>query len=366
MPFALEASAGAQLGSAGLAQEPTFVLDAGAGAVLSANAAGWTVWGGEAGPDVPLWVDRAMPALDRLRALAAAGAHVSELELDLTFWTRCGIVQPKCLVSGPQSAHGARFLVRITAPGGGASATGASATGASETGASETGASGAVEQAKLAHEIRTPLSAVISYAEVLKDEHFGPLGNACYRTYASNIFESARHVLRLVDGMLQSFVDRSSASRLTFTNVAADDVIESCLVLARPVAERAGVELVASLPPNPPQVVADELSLKQILLNLLANAIKFSRRGDRVRVCALNPATGAFAISVADTGPGMVQPGGGRCPPPAGGRKAGLGFGLPLAKALAEANGASLKIESEIGRGTCVTITFGKDRVVPV
>ena len=351
MPFALEASAGAQLGSASSAHEPTFVLDAGAGAVLSANAAGWTVWGGEGSPEAPLFVDRAMPALDRLRALAAAGAHVSELELDLTLWTRCGIVQPKCLVSGPQSAHGARFLVRVTAPGGGAS---------------ETGANEAVEQAKLAHEIRTPLSAVISYAEVLKDEHFGPLGNACYRTYASNIFESARHVLRLVDGMLQSFVDRSSASRLTFTNVAADDVIESCLVLARPVAERAGVDLVASLPPNPPHVVADELSLKQILLNLLANAIKFSRRGDRVSVCALNPANGVLHISVADTGPGMPQPGGVGCPPSAGGRKAGLGFGLPLAKALAEANGASLQIESELGRGTCVTITFGKDRVVPV
>jgi len=210
---------------------------------------------------------------------------------------------------------------------------------------------------------------VISYAEVLKDEHFGPLGNACYRTYASNIFESARHVLRLVDGMLQSFVDRSSASRLTFTNVAADDVIESCLVLARPVAERAGVDLVVSLPPNPPQVVADELSLKQILLNLLANAIKFSRRGDRVSVCALNPANGVLHISVADTGPGMPQPGGaggGHCPPLGDRPKAGLGFGLPLAKALAEANGASLQIESELGRGTCVTITFGKDRVVPV
>jgi signal transduction histidine kinase len=355
MPLALEASAGAQLGGAGFAQEPTFVLDAAAGAVLSANAAGWTVWGVEGGPEDQLWVDRAMPALDRLRALAAVGESASELELDLTFWTARGIVQPKCLVSGPQSPHGARFLVRLIAAAGAA--------------ASDTGASEAVEQAKLAHEIRTPLSAVISYAEVLKDEHFGPLGNACYRTYASNIFESARHVLRLVDGMLQSFVDRSSASRLTFTNVAADDVIESCLILARPVAERAGVDLVASLPPNPPQVVADELSLKQILLNLLANAIKFSRRGDRVSVCALNPANGVLHISVADTGPGMPQPGdagGGRCPPPAGGRKAGLGFGLPLAKALAEANGASLQIESELGRGTCVTITFGKDRVVPV
>jgi signal transduction histidine kinase len=355
MPLALQASADAQLGGVGFAQAPTFVLDAAAGAVLSANAAGWAVWGGEGGPDAPLWVDRAMPALDRLRALAEAAAGASELELDLTFWTARGIVQPKCLVSGPQSPPGARFLVRVLEP----IAAAASAKGASE----------AVEQAKLAHEIRTPLSAVISYAEVLKDEHFGPLGNACYRTYASNIFESARHVLRLVDGMLQSFVDRSSTSRLTFTNVAADDVIESCLVLARPVAERAGVDLIASLPPNPPQVVADELSLKQILLNLLANAIKFSRRGDRVSVCALNPASGVLHISVADTGPGMVQPSAanaGDCTSPDGGRKGGLGFGLPLAKALADANGASLQIESELGRGTCVTLTFGKDRVVPV
>src|SRR6185295_20127562 len=202
MPLALEASAGAQLGGAGFAQEPTFVLDAAAGAVLSANAAGWTVWGVEGGPEDQLWVDRAMPALDRLRALAAVGESASELELDLTFWTARGIVQPKCLVSGPQSPPGARFLVRLSEPIG----AGGSADAASEV----------VEQAKLAHEIRTPLSAVISYAEVLKDEHFGPLGNACYRTYASNIFESARHVLRLVDGMLQSFVDRSSASRLTF------------------------------------------------------------------------------------------------------------------------------------------------------
>src|SRR5262245_4177061 len=357
MPLALQASAGAQLGGTGFAQEPTFVLDAGAGAILSANAAGWMVWGVEGGADVPFWIDRAMPALDSLRALAEARASASELELDLTFWTARGMVQPKCLVSGPQSPPGPRFLVRLPESIG----AGGSADGASEV----------VEQAKLAHEIRTPLSAVISYAEVLKDEHFGPLGNACYRTYASNIFESARHVLRLVDGMLQSFVDRSSASRLTFTNVAADDVIESCLVLARPVAERAGVDLIASLPPDPPHLVADELSLKQILLNLLANAIKFSRRGDRVRVMANTSAIGKFEIAVCDTGPGMAEPEahfaprcqhGGR----AGTANAGLGFGLPLAKALAEANGASLLINSELGRGTCVTLTFGKDRVVLV
>src|SRR5262245_64694909 len=355
MPSAPEPSTGPALGGVGSISEPAFVVDAAAGAILAANRTGWQVWGLDGGPACPVWIDQAMPALHCLRELANAGTIARELAQPLTFWTPRGIVAPLCLVSGPQPPNGARFAVRLCelAP----------------PVPIDNGTSVAIEQAKLAHEIRTPLSAVISYAEVLKDEHFGPLGNACYRTYASNIFESARHVLRLVDGMLQSFVDRSSASRLTFTNVAADDVIESCLVLARPVAERAGVDLVASLPPNPPQVVADELSLKQILLNLLANAIKFSRRGDRVSVSALNPATGVLHISVADTGPGMAQPGapgGGHCPSQVGGRKAGLGFGLPLAKALAEANGASLQIESELGRGTCVTLTFGKDRVVPV
>jgi signal transduction histidine kinase len=169
--------------------------------------------------------------------------------------------------------------------------------------------------------------------------------------------------------MLQGFLDRSRASRLTFTNVAAEDVIESCLVLARPVAERAGVELVVCLPADPPHIIADELSLKQILLNLLANAIKFSRQGERVSVSVTHLASGALHISVADTGPGMAQP------PCAASRQqvsnggtpnTGLGFGLPLAKALAEANGAQLQIASELGRGTCVTVAFAKDRVVPV
>src|SRR5262245_12272994 len=349
------AAVGAEPGGAGFAQALAFVCDATAGTILAANAAGWQFWGGGGSPPDLLAIDRAMPALERLRGLAEAGLKARDLELHLTFWTVRGVAQPKCYVSGPES--GARFLVRLSALSAGAGPT--------------PHPSEAVEQAKLAHEIRTPLSAVISYAEVLKDEHFGPLGNACYRTYASNIFESARHVLRLVDGMLQGFLDRSSASRLTFTNVAADEVIESCLVLARSVAERAGVDLVACLPPDPPHLIADELSLKQILLNLLANAIKFSRRGDRVRVTAESPALGKFEISVCDTGPGMAEPQvhfAPRCQQGAraGTANAGLGFGLPLAKALAEANGAALHINSELGRGTCVTLTFGKDRVVPV
>jgi len=355
MPSAPEPSTGPALGGVGSISEPAFVVDAAAGAILAANRTGWQVWGLDGGPACPVWIDQAMPALHCLRELANAGTIARELAQPLTFWTPRGIVAPLCLVSGPQPPSGARFAVRLCdlAP----------------PVPIDNGTSAAIEQAKLAHEIRTPLSAVISYAEVLKDEHFGPLGNSCYRTYAGNIFESARHVLRLVDGMLQGFLDRSRASRLTFTNVAAEDVIESCLVLARPVAARAGVELVVCLPADPPHIIADELSLKQILLNLLANAIKFSRQGERVTVSVAHLASGALHISVADTGPGMAEPRCARQQPAesiGGGPNTGLGFGLPLAKALAQANGARLQIESELGRGTCVTIAFAKDRVVPV
>jgi two-component system, cell cycle sensor histidine kinase PleC len=357
MPPPPEPSTGPALGGVGSLREPAFVLDAAAGAILAANRAGWQVWGLDGGPGCPVWIDQAMPALHCLRQLANAGTIARDLAQPLTLWTQRGIVAPLCFVSGPQPPHGARFSVRLcelTPPVLFGNATGAT-----------------MEQAKLAHEIRTPLSAVISYAEVLKDEHFGPLGSSCYRTYAANIFESARHVLRLVDGMLQAFLDRSRASRLTFTNVAADGVIESCLVLARPVAERAGVELVVCLPADPPHIIADELSLKQILLNLLANAIKFSRQGERVSVSVTHLASGALHISVADTGPGMAQPpcAAARQQPAesnGGAPNTGLGFGLPLAKALARANGADLHIASELGRGTCVTVAFAKDRVVPV
>jgi signal transduction histidine kinase len=149
--------------------------------------------------------------------------------------------------------------------------------------------------------------------------------------------------------------------------------VESCLTIARPLAERAGLILGTQYAPHLPRIVADEQSLKQMLLNLLANAIKFARRGDRVTIAVGYEAGGALRISVADTGPGMAsgseqtacalagaRPGAAR---PDG---AGLGLGLPLTRALAAANGAALAIESETGQGTCVTISFGPDRIVGV
>jgi signal transduction histidine kinase len=225
--------------------------------------------------------------------------------------------------------------------------------------------------ARLAHELRTPISAVIAYAEVLKDEHFGPHANARYRDYARDIYATARHALDVVDGMLQGDLDRSGVPPLVFADVDVAGVVESCLSVVQPLAERAGLELGMELAPRLPRVVADEVSLRQMLLNLLANAVKFARRGDRVAVTAAYDGDGPLSICVADTGPGMGQTG---AQAPADGplaampaaANAGLGLGLPLTRALAEANGATLAIDSAPGCGTRVTLSFGKDRIVPV
>ena len=224
----------------------------------------------------------------------------------------------------------------------------------------------------LAHELRTPLSAVIAYAEILKDEHFGPIANARYKGYARDIYESARHALGVVDSMLRGDASRSMVPPLAFAELEPVRVVESCLTVVRPLAERAGLVLGTQFAPHLPRIVADELSLKQMLLNLLANAIKFARprrpRDDCGRPTRL---AAALRISVADTGPGMAS-GPGRAEAPGGGRPgaarpegAGLGLGLPLTRALAAANGAALAIESVPGQGTCVTISFGPDRIVP-
>ena len=222
----------------------------------------------------------------------------------------------------------------------------------------------------LAHELRTPLSAVIAYAEILKDEHFGPLANARYKGYARDIYDSARHALSVVDSLLRGDPSRSVVPPLAFAELEPVRVVESCLTVARPLAERAGLVLGAQYAPHLPRIVADELSLKQMLLNLLANAIKFARPGDRVTIAVAYEGGGALHISVADTGPGMASGGAqAPCAKPAANRprqdpRARPGPRAAADQALAAANGAALAIESAPGQGTRATISFGPDRIV--
>jgi hypothetical protein len=329
---------------------PILLIDVSANALLAANQAACRVLGLEpAARSMPLAMDAAMPALHRARqALAGPDGRGEEM---LTFWSARGIVQLPCRIERAD-ARTATIRVQSLAPFPPANDVAAPAP-------CHIGADLNVAlDAWLAHELRTPLSAVIAYAEVLKNEHFGPLANPRYQAYARDIYESARHALGVVDSMLRGDRARSAVPPLAFADIDPARVVESCLTVARPLAQRAGLALGAECAPGLPRVVADEVSLRQMLLNLLANAIKFARPGDRVTVAAAYDGDGPLTISVADTGPGI-----GAAPTT---EPAGIGLGLPLTRALAAANGATLTIESAPGRGTRVTIAFGKDRVVPV
>jgi signal transduction histidine kinase len=338
---------------------PAFVIDTLAAAVVAANAAGRRAWGLDAADGhrrqrAALAIDRAMPALRRLPALGRSGDSAT-----LTFWTPHGPLHLNCRVE-PVGPGGGRYLVRGL-PGGRPDADAAQVSAL----------------ARLGHEVRTPLSAAIAYAEVLKEEHFGPLGSARSREYARIIYDSARHALGVIDGMLAGDRGGAGLPDLAFRDLDPAAVIGNCMAVARPLAERAGLKLSAELAPGTPRVIADEVSLKQMLLNLITNAIKFARPGDRVTLSAVHGADGCLRIEVADTGPGM-EPGldAGAFPWPEGGDAApepppsrpdgGLGIGLPLTRALAEANGATLIVASTPGEGTRVAIAFGQDRVVPV
>ncbi len=322
--------------------EAVFLIDPAAGALLDANEGGWRTWGLDPRRVVPpVALDRAMPALQRLADFTGALS-----ENALTFWTARGVLRLFCHV---ERAGPGKLLVRAVASPAGAAVASQDATA----------------NARLAHELRTPLNAAAAYAELLKDERFGPIANPRYRDYARNIHDSVRHMLGVVDSMLGVNPEgRAGVPEMAFSDLDVAAVVDSCLAVARPLAEMADVKLSAEIGSRLPRLIADEVSLKQILLNLLTNAIKFGRSGDRILVRVTHEIDGPVRIKVIDTGPGMDPAassilGGSR-------RNAGLGIGLPLTRALTEANGAALTIDSAPGRGTEVTVAFGKDRVVPV
>jgi signal transduction histidine kinase len=335
-----------------------FTLNARIAALLDANAGAQQLWAIDAHSVMPFAVDAAMPAVQRLRQIANAAQPGVGLKETLTFWTGRGAVCLTCRLDPAQvPGEPAIFKVRTL--------------GQEEAKASspEVGSRQDVALAAwLGHELRTPLGAIIACAEILKNEHFGPCPNARYRDYAQAIFDGAHHALGVVDAILRGDLAGSGVPQLFFVDLDPTEVVESCLAVARPLADRAGLGLEAAFDPGLPRIVADELSLRQMLLNLIGNAIKFARRGDQIRVAVAYERDGPLTVSVVDTGPGIA------CESAdaevslhaAAKGSAGLGLGLPLTKALADANGAELAIASEAGLGTRVTISFGKDRIVPI
>ena len=217
--------------------------------------------------------------------------------------------------------------------------------------------------AQVSHEIRTPLHAILGFAEVMMEERFGPIGNERYKDYLKDIHASGGHVMSLADDLLDLSKIEAGKLELAFAAVDANSVIRECVSLMQPQAARERVIMRVSLHDRLPRVMVDERSLKQIMLNLMSNAVKFNEPGGQVIVSTALDAAGQAVIRVRDTGVGMSENEVGLALEPFGqvgkaGAKGGAGLGLPLTKALVEANKAEFSIKSRREQGTLIEIAF--------
>ncbi len=225
--------------------------------------------------------------------------------------------------------------------------------------------------ANISHELRTPLNAILGFSEVMRSQRFGALSNQKYLGYANDIHESGEHLLSLINDLLDLSKVEAGKLELNFTSVNLAGLVDQCLAVLQEHAAAAQVVLRKNIPVGLPNVVADQRSMKQILLNLISNAVKFTDPGGQVIVSARLAKTGELTVSVKDTGIGMSEPELEAALQPfkrigsAGREQApGTGLGLPLSRALAEANRATFAISSEPRKGTLVEVTFPTTRVL--
>jgi signal transduction histidine kinase len=223
--------------------------------------------------------------------------------------------------------------------------------------------------ATMSHELRTPLNAIIGFSELLDAGYAGPLTDK-QREYLADIRHSGAYLLDLVNDILD--LSKAEAGRVEI----ADETIELASLVAEvlrivaPQATAGGIALDMKIDPALPPVLGDARRIKQVLLNLVSNAVKFTPAGGRVEVSAALGADGSLALAITDTGIGMSESDIPRALERFGQidsrlerRYAGTGIGLPLAKKLAELHGGSLTLESAVGVGTRATVMLPASRV---
>lgn len=217
--------------------------------------------------------------------------------------------------------------------------------------------------AKVSHEIRTPLHAILGFAEVMMEEQFGPIGNQRYKDYLKDIHASGALVMSLVNDLLDLSKIEAGKMDFDFASIDANRIISECVSMMQAQASQEEVIVRLSLSPALPNILADERSLRQIILNLLSNAVKFNQPGGQVIVSTALADAGNAVIRIRDTGSGMSEADIGAAFEPfrrlaSARRSSGTGLGLPLTKALVEANRASLTIKSKEHEGTLVEVSF--------
>ena len=223
--------------------------------------------------------------------------------------------------------------------------------------------------ANMSHELRTPLNAIIGFSQIIKDGLMGP-GKPIYAGYARDIFQAGEHLLEIINNILDLSKIEAGKTELRDELIDPVKIVDDSLVAVRVQAAAKHLELAADVPPGTPFIRGDTVRIRQVLLNLVSNAVKFTEAG-HVRVSLAFDAASGLTFVVADTGIGMAPEEIGKALEPFGQvdnavskKYAGTGLGLPLAKNLVVLHGGRLEIASVAGAGTIITVRLPPERLV--
>jgi signal transduction histidine kinase len=225
--------------------------------------------------------------------------------------------------------------------------------------------------ANMSHELRTPLNAILGFSEVMKEQSLGAMENPRYLAYVAHIHDSGQHLLGIINDVLD--LAKIEAGKMTLDNAkefALEPVIASALAMLRGLGEKFGVTVHNQIADPDLLFTGAERMIRQMVINLVGNAIKFTPAGGAVTLTGQNRADGGYDIMVRDTGIGMTGDEMVHALTPFGqngnrftGRHDGTGLGLPLAKAMLELHGGTMTLASTPEMGTTVTMVFPADRI---
>lgn len=225
--------------------------------------------------------------------------------------------------------------------------------------------------ANMSHELRTPLNAIIGFSEIIKDELFGKVGQAQYVEYAKDIYDSGELLLSLINDILDMSKIEAGKRDLSETVININRTAQACLRLVAARAKASKQHLNIKIPKDFPDLRGEERAIKQVIVNLLTNAIKFTPEGGTITVHARMTPDREMVIAVEDSGIGIapehmdvVLAPFGQIESALSRKNQGTGLGLPLTKALVELHDGTLELASKVGEGTTVTLTFPPERIL--
>jgi two-component system, cell cycle sensor histidine kinase PleC len=225
--------------------------------------------------------------------------------------------------------------------------------------------------ATMSHELRTPLNAILGFSEVMKGELFGPHGVPAYKEYSNDIHVSGQHLLMLINEILDLSRVEAGRYELKEEPVSLTGVVEDCCRLLSMRAKNRNLSITEQLDRDLPRIWADERAVRQVTLNLLTNAIKFTPQGGSVALKVGWTGSGGQYVSITDTGPGIppeeipiVLSSFGRGSLAHKNAEEGTGLGLPIVKGLVELHGGQFRLTSKVRQGTEVVVIFPPERVM--